>query len=36
MAADAVRVDTTGMPLEGVVEQVLGIVRDRLDARIRA
>ena len=36
MAADAVRVDTTGMPLEGVVEQVLDIVRDRLAARFRA
>ena len=35
MAADAVRVDTTGMPLEGVVEQVLDIVRDRLAARSR-
>jgi len=35
MAADAVRVDTTGMPLEGVVEQVLDIVRDRLAARFR-
>ena len=33
MAADAVRVDTTGMPLEGVVEQVLDIVRERLAAR---
>ena len=33
MAADAVRVDTTGMPLEGVVKRVLDIVRDRLDAR---
>ena len=33
MAADAVRVDTTGMPLDGVVEQVLDIVRERLAAR---
>ena len=33
MAADAVRVDTTGIPLEGVVEQVLDIVRERLAAR---
>ncbi|MDP6582391.1 MAG: (d)CMP kinase, partial [Vicinamibacterales bacterium] len=31
-AADAVRVDTTGTPLDGVVEQVLEIVRKRLDA----
>ena len=30
MATDAVRVDTTGMPLDGVVEHVLGIVRERL------
>ena len=36
MAVDAVRVDTTGMPLEGVVEQVLDIVRERLAARSRA
>jgi len=35
MATDAVRVDTTGTPLEGVVEQVLDIVRDRLAARSR-
>ena len=34
MAADAVHVDTTGMPLEGVVEHVLGIVRKRLAARV--
>ena len=33
MAADAVCVDTTELPLEGVVEQVLDIVRDRLDGR---
>lgn len=33
MAADAVRVDTTGTPLEGVVEQVLDIVRERLAER---
>ena len=33
MATDAVRVDTTGVPLEGVVEQVLGIVRERLALR---
>ena len=33
MAADAVRVDTTGMPLDGVVEQVLDIVRERLATR---
>ena len=34
MAADAVRVDTTGMKLEGVVAQVLGIVRERLAERL--
>ena len=33
MAADAVHVDTTGMSLEGVVEHVLAIVRERLAAR---
>jgi cytidylate kinase len=33
MAADAVRVDTTGMPLDGVVARVLDIVRERLAAR---
>jgi cytidylate kinase len=33
MADDAVRVDTTGVPLDGVIEQVLGIVRTRLEAR---
>ena len=33
MAADAVRVDTTGMPLDGVVARVLDIVRARLAAR---
>ena len=33
MAADAVHVDTSGVPLEGVVEQVLGIVRERLATR---
>ena len=33
MAADAVCVDTTGMPLEGVVARVLDIVRERLTAR---
>ena len=33
MAADAVRVDTTGMPLEKVVERVLDIVQGRLAAR---
>ena len=32
MADDAVLVDTTGVPLERVVEQVLAIVRDRLAA----
>ena len=36
MAADAVRVDTTGMSLKRVVEQVLDIVRERLAARSRA
>lgn len=30
MAADAMHVDTTGLPLGGVVERVLGIVRARL------
>ena len=34
MAADAVHVDTTGMPLAGVVEHVLGIVRKRLATRV--
>jgi len=33
-AADAVRVDTTGTPLEAVVEQVLGIVQERLGDRV--
>ena len=33
MADDAVLVDTTGVPLEGVVERVLAIVRERLAAR---
>ena len=33
MAADAVHVDTSGVPLEGVVKQVLGIVRERLATR---
>ena len=32
MADDAVLVDTTGVPLEGVVERVLTIVRERLAA----
>ena len=32
MADDAVLVDTTGVPLEGVVERVLAIVRERLAA----
>ena len=35
-ADDAVRVDTTGLLLEAVVERVLGIVRERLAARGRA
>jgi cytidylate kinase len=30
MAADAVRVDTTGVPLDQVVAQVLSIVRARV------
>ena len=34
MADDAVRVDTTGVPLEGVVERVLSIVRERLAAGV--
>ena len=34
MAPDAVHVDTTGMPLEGVVAHVLDIVRQRLAARV--
>ena len=33
MADDAVLVDTTGVPLERVVERVLAIVRERLAAR---
>ena len=33
MADDAVLVDTTGVSLEGVVERVLAIVRERLAAR---
>ena len=33
MAADAVRVDTTGLRLEAVIERVLAIVRDRLPER---
>ena len=33
MAGDAVRVDTTGLRLETVIEQVLAIVRDRLGER---
>ena len=33
MAGDAVRVDTSGVPLEAVVKQVLRIVRERLAAR---
>ena len=33
MARDAVRVDTSGVPLEAVVEQVLRIVRERLATR---
>ncbi|MEE2636923.1 MAG: (d)CMP kinase [Acidobacteriota bacterium] len=33
MAADAIRVDTTGFPLDGVVEHVLVLVRERLGAR---
>ena len=33
-AADAVHVDTTGMPLKRVVEHVLHIVRQRLAARV--
>ncbi len=33
MADDAVLVDTTGIALDGVVERVLSIVRERLDAR---
>ena len=36
MADDAVRVDTTGLLLEAVIERVLDIVRERLDAHGRA
>ena len=34
MAADAVRVDTTGVPLDGVIDQVLALVRTRLAERL--
>ena len=32
-AADAVYIDTTGMPVEDVVAQVVGLVRDKAGAR---
>jgi cytidylate kinase len=30
MAADAVLIDTTGMPIPAVVDQVMGLVKDKL------